>query len=177
MFVSRRSSGAARSLSYDPANGGAVWVHLNRKAWDKELGRGDDKRTSTTINFTTGEQAARGVLQCKENDEDFKKEVRLLDKVQDLEGVMKIYSRQGYQSEKRKSKNEKFITKYEIIGKKYAGDLSAKIFARNLTVNEKIKMIGFLLKTLEEIHAKNIAHRDLAPRNIFLTEDNRPIIW
>jgi serine/threonine-protein kinase len=65
---------------------------------------------------------------------------------------------------------------YFVMRYMSGGSLSDRIKAKNLTVDDAIKILGQLAPGLDEAHAKGIVHRDLKPSNILFDGKGTPYI-
>lgn len=65
---------------------------------------------------------------------------------------------------------------YFVMRYMSGGSLSDRIKAKNLTVEDAIKILGQLAPGLDEAHAKGIVHRDLKPSNILFDAKGTPYI-
>jgi serine/threonine protein kinase len=65
---------------------------------------------------------------------------------------------------------------YFVMRYMSGGSLSDRIKAKNLTVDDALKILGQLAPGLDEAHAKGIVHRDLKPSNILFDGKGTPYI-
>jgi serine/threonine-protein kinase len=65
---------------------------------------------------------------------------------------------------------------YFVMRYMSGGSLSDRIKAKNLTVEDSIKILGQLAPGLDEAHTKGIVHRDLKPSNILFDGKGTPYI-
>lgn len=69
-------------------------------------------------------------------------------------------------------------TAYIVLGYESGGDLSAWVrrLGRAPTQEELDRLLMPLLSALEEIHKRNLLHRDIAPDNLLIREDGTPVL-
>jgi hypothetical protein len=65
---------------------------------------------------------------------------------------------------------------YFVMRYMSGGSLSDRIKAKNLTVDDAVKILGQLAPGLDEAHVKGIVHRDLKPSNILFDSKGTPYI-
>jgi len=65
---------------------------------------------------------------------------------------------------------------YFVMRYMSGGSLSDRIKAKNLTVDDALKILGQLAPGLDEAHVKGIVHRDLKPSNILFDGKGTPYI-
>jgi len=65
---------------------------------------------------------------------------------------------------------------YFVMRYMSGGSLSDRIKAKNMTVDDAIKILGQLAPGLDEAHSKGIIHRDLKPSNILFDGKGTPYI-
>lgn len=82
----------------------------------------------------------------------FKREYEITMQLQDLENIIKVYDYNNITNEYIMEYGEENL--YEYINKS------------NLTQEEKIEIVLIILRTMSEVHKRQIIHRDLSPTNM-----------
>ena len=119
----------------------------------------------TCINLTTQQEFAIKLEPYSQEDDSLRSVIRessLLQKMQDIKGIPKIFS--------SGTENGYDFMIMELLGKDFAGLLKIhKVFS--------LKMVGMLaeqlLDIIEQVHEKNIVHRDIKPENVLIGKEGR----
>lgn len=135
---------------------------LERKVAIKEYlpGEYSTRMPGTTEVLTHGEEKAE---QFQKGLSKFVEEAKILAKMQDCNGVVKIY-------DSFMENSTAYIVMEYMEGMELAEYLKEK---GRLSVEEAKEILHPILIALKEIHAQGIMHRDIAPNNIYLLNDGR----
>ena len=167
------NAGLSRSIQYDPKTQ-SVFVHLNRKKrGDKIIGEGAEKIAKLTIQYETGQVFARVIFrQCFPREtQELQKEIELLDRLNNLPGLIQTIAIDKYPSSTSKYPDNKAF-KIAIIQEKMDSSLFDFITRKNnLTGIQTKDIMRDVLTGLESTHNQNIALMDFHAGNILVSID------
>ncbi len=162
-YLRKEKTGLARTLEY--ANG-RTFIHLKTHGVEL-IGQGNHKRVTRSLMYANG--GSTFVANCV-GDNSVQHEGKILQRLKGLDGIAETYAVNSH-----KKKSGKLV--HSIMMKHYNGRTvrTYECSPELLTPLEKVKIARDLMKGLENVHSKKVAHRDLYSTNFYVSKDGSDI--